>query len=354
MIYRKLEDGKTKWNNGSAIFLNGHWISNPTAKMLESDGWERVDPKEPELYKGSDIISLQDEHHSFLKDNPECIPIITTVQDATVYHYTTWNALIQGILSEVASKDRIMLRAYSSYFMNDRTEGELLLSKIAEAEYEANKDTESLFVNQDGIEIGMKVKDHPLFQRRQEMLKMSAKEHKKNTFSISFSKNNDSLPMWNYYAQSSGGVSLGFEAAEIWNQGYEIFNCIYDEDHIKILGKILYEYEIHNKSHDSLSNTYILAKDRHFKYEEECRIPLKKFNDEFVLTRRDQFLPIKYGLKRGLIVPYVDILLPPSSLSEIWIGPTNNYGEAEFSLRSYLNHLGLNSVKIMSSDAPLR
>ena len=67
MIYRKLEDGKTKWNNGSAIFLNGHWISNPTAKMLESDGWERVDPKEPELYKGSDIVFTTDYYSIFYR-----------------------------------------------------------------------------------------------------------------------------------------------------------------------------------------------------------------------------------------------------------------------------------------------
>lgn len=354
MIYRKIDGDKTLWSSGESIYLDGHWISNPSAEMLENNGWGRFFPKGPELYRGSEIISLRDEHLSFLKDNPECSPIITTVQEATVYHYTTWNTLINGILSDVASDGCIVLRAYSSYFMNDKTEGELLLSMIGEAEYEANKNLESIYVDKDGNKIRMKVKDNPLFQRRWEMIKKSAREYKKNTFSISFSKNNDSLPMWNYYAQSSGGLALGFKTPDFWNQGYEIFNCIYDEESIKLLGTKLYEYMIQDKSHDSLSNTYLLAKDRHFKYEEECRIPLKKFNNEFVLTKRNQFLPIKYGMKRGLIVPYVEILLPLSSLSEIWIGPTMNYEEADFSLKSYLNHLGLHDVKIMPSNAPIR
>ena len=53
---------------------------------------------------------------------------------------------------------------------------------------------------------------------------------------------------------------------------------------------------------------------------------------------------------RGVISPYVDIFVPLKAIQEIWIGPTNDSNLAEDSLKSWLESIGMNWIKIKKSS----
>ena len=117
---------------------------------------------------------------------------------------------------------------------------------------------------------------------------------------------------------------------------------------------------IYNSIHDEPETTYqtielnTIAKNPHFEYEKECRIPLREHYGKYCITKRDQFFPIKYDIKRGVISPFVDIFIPLEAIREIWIGPTNESNLAKDSLNSWLNSIGMNWIKIEESSAPFR
>ena len=174
-------------------------------------------------------------------------------------------------------------------------------------------------------------------------------------FSVSFSEESDSLPMWNCYGHEGHGLAIGFEAADIINQGYDLIKCIYDENEIEKIAQYIYDscYWVSEPQPQTIPLS-IISKDSHFEYEKECRIPLRQHYGQCCITKRNQFYPVKYDIKSGVISPYVDVFLPINAIKEIWIGPTNNIALAEDSLKGWLDSIGLKGIKIYKSSAPLR
>lgn len=338
--YKKESDLGTEWYRG-VIKTESKTIINPSEEQLLENGWKKYIIAAPTLYSGDDDKTPEKCIERICSDFPELKGLVCPVTTGTIYHYTTWSVLFQGILKK-ENKDSnnercVVLRAYSINYMNDDSEGLLFAQGVAESEKEAIQERYPEEVN------------HPFLKRRYRMWEKNAKGYRQKRFSISFSHENDSLPMWNYYGFEGKGICIGFDVKDIWNQGFEIYDCIYDARQIKTLAQFAYK---NIDRYPGFLN--VLPKDSHFEYEKECRISLNtSFPKNYVKNERDIFYPVEYGLKNGYIVPYVDFYLPLSSIKEIIIGPTLNINRAQDSLHGWLNSIGLKNIEVKVSSTPL-
>ena len=285
---------------------------------------------------------------------PDSKNIVKLINEGLVYHYTTWGTLFKGILSsENLNNRRAILRAYSVNYMNDISEG-LIIPRGA-SDFEERKVVEKYYQIIETNE-GEKIKvPATISALRKNLIERIAHQARQHLFSVSFSKVSDSLPMWNNYGHNGHGLSIGFDAKAIVNQGYDLVECIYDYEQSNKLAGYIYD-SIHDAP-EATSQTIeldIIAKDSHFEYEKECRIPLREHYGNFCITKREQFYPIRYDIKRGMISPFVDIYVPLDAIREIWIGPTNEPNLAKDSLQSWLESIGMNWIKIEESSAPFR
>lgn len=344
------------WYPGSIKTKNGRWMSNPTKEMLDSEGWVPFEPGPPTLYMGNDSLFEDISLKRLFEKHPECKDMLKVNTSGLIYHYTTWDVLFKGILSsENINNGRAVLRAYSVKYMNDALEGLLIPRGLSKAEDHSLEGKESEIVTKEGSKVRHPAIESPLYKRRKEMEEINAINALQNTFSVSFSKESDLLPMWNYYGHDGNGLSIGFDAHHIVNQGYDLVECIYDKKTIETLARCIYDscYCFSEPQPLTIALSAI-SKDSHFEYEKECRIPLREHYGHCCITKRNQFHPIKYDIKRGVISPYVEVFLPLDAIREIWIGPTNDINLAEDSLRGWLHSIGMNWVRIIKSSAPLK
>ena len=237
--------------------------------------------------------------------------------------------------------------------MNDATEG-LLMPLQLSSEFDKLLDGQEFAHQTEHGEV-REPTNPPFILKRKQLEKKTALYHRKKYFSVSFSKVPDSLPMWKNYGLDGKGLSLGFDSSQIVNQGYDILDCIYNNDTLKRVCKCLFDCNCKNTEQlPPAAELNIISKDPHYEYEKECRIPIRLVRNQCAITKRNQFHPLKYALKGGFIVPYIEVFLPLSALTEIWIGPTNHIDLDEDSLRGWLESIGLSSVKIKRSTAPLQ
>lgn len=208
------------------------------------------------------------------------------------------------------------------------------------------------------------------------------KHSKINIYSISFSKSFDSLPMWNMYGQNGNGICLGFDSEELnkylkssgmenltpmiygigedpsnhekteneINQWKEYIKYIYNNN-MYFIKK--YSTNIHEKNYDIkfALNNYILllsivpinVKNPAYKYEEEYRLYCRELNQDVFFRDRN-----------GLLLPYVKVKLPLSSLKIVAIGPTADKNRQMMSIAKMLKEKvqEFNSLTFYSSEIP--
>ena len=352
--YKDTPDGRI-WYSGS-IIKDGRWVSHPTKEMLDSEGWMPFESGPPSLYSGNDPLFEDINLKRLFKMHPDCKDILKVNTPGIIYHYTTWDVLFKGILSsDNINNGRAVLRAYSVKYMNDALEGLLIPKELSKAEDKSIEGKESEIVTKEGLKVRCPATENPLIKRRKEMEEYNANKALQKLFSVSFSKESDSLPMWNYYGHEGHGLSIGFDTHYIVNQGYDLVECVYDKKAIETLARCIKD------SCDAITEPQpltialsIVSKDSHFEYEKECRIPLQEHYEHCCITKRNQFHPIKYDLKKGVISPFVEVYLPVEAIKEIWIGPTNDIDLAEDSLKGWMESIGMSWVKINKSSAPLK
>ena len=344
------------WFSGALKLKNGGWMATSSKEILEREGWTPFEPQDPILYLGNDPIPEDVKLKKLFEKHPECKDIVKTISTGIVYHYSTWDILFKGILSvDNINNGRAVLRAYSVNYMNDAMEGLIIPRGISRSEDKSLDGMESSIKLADGSEVRCKATESPLYKRRKMLEEHNAIQAKQNIFSVSFSKVSDSIPMWNYYGHNGCGLAIGFDANHIINQGYDLIECIYDNKLSSTLSEYIYDSCYYISEPEPISVVLdIISKDPHFEYEKECRLPLRKHYDNYCITKRNQFHSIKYDIKRGVISPYVDVLLPIQAIREIWIGPTNDIYLAEDSLRGWLRSIGMSWVKIVKSSAPIK
>lgn len=153
----------------------------------------------------------------------------------------------------------------------------------------------------------------------------------------SFSKNSDSLALWNYYSKGSKyeGFNIGFFPSGVEHSlneflrdkeaTFHIYPVVYDKGEQKrlvrrLLVKLIENYE---KDQESLIRYYIsnylldwslVFKSEYFSHEEEVRIIVD-------VAKREKRIPVEYRITSGYIVPYIKLPLEKTDVSYAMFGP---------------------------------
>lgn len=185
-----------------------------------------------------------------------------------------------------------------------------------------------------------------------------------------FSKNQDSLPMWNYYTKGNRfeGYNIKFSRHLVDNfeQKYgkniriEAFSVVYDnkEQQQKIEEAILRLFNLMEESEDMsdikpcllyfLKTHSFLFKKECFKHEEEVRIVVT------LPKGGNQYIPIHYRIINGNFVPYIELDFEKDFVYEITMGPSINTKITKNILSEYLAKNNYIVTDIKPSNIPIR
>lgn len=247
----------------------------------------------------------------------------------TLYHYTsieTLYAIINNINKEDENSIRFTLRATHAGFLNDLTEGQLLVSALKR--------------------IGTPVR-----------LLNTLIDMQGYPFVVSLSELDDDLNMWRCYANQGKGVAIGLAKDVIVDAiNYQVWSNVADFDNCKYFSEDeLVEYlksrgvESMLKGSDlkplaKLLSEALLFKNKSFAAEKEWRIYANYEETEFRVAD-------------NLIIPYYEIFLPIEAMTSITFGPKCDYLRNSFSafrmLASVIGEERSNIIKLKKSQVPL-
>ena len=275
----------------------------------------------------------------------------------SIYHYTS----AEGLMGIVAS-GTIRFTEYSS--LNDATEGDYIFFVLKSLlNYDIAYDKR--FIN----EIVQHVDANDYYD---------VYPDKDLKYFIScFSLNNDSLPMWNYYANKKG-YNINFDFYDIKqevekiqkkypkNVYFEPYQVLYETEKQKefLIEHLNYVYKIWKDRKSDfiikfflnyLNSIKFAFKHPAFKSEDEVRFvyKIKKefFNSEIAKTGEKELIKIKE--KNGYFVPFIDVPFDKKIVKKICLSPLYKSTQAKESLYFFLNKYGYNA-KIETSDIPLK
>ena len=243
----------------------------------------------------------------------------------TLYHYTTMEALVNGIIVANPKEGKeICMRATHSDYMNDTSE--VLIGVRFLAEYYFKQQTDP--VGKDKYINAFMRGLSPQWRR----------------YIISFSTKDDSLPMWNTYSDRGKGIVIGFEDMDSLNYKDLLLRCIYDA---KELENILNEtpQNDNDSSYQTLLKVYLplILKDAAYSYEDEVRL-IGVFEKS----------PQLFKYKKNLPVPYKEIFFKKEKMTSITIGPAADKEKVKKSLQRFLDNREFEHVKVKYSNIPYR
>lgn len=300
-----------------------------------------------------------------------------------ICHYCTIDTLNQILKNEC-------LRFTDVRFLNDSTEFIEVIDMINFA-LNSNAYTPSF---RDFIRNSNEIQELKLYTQTYSGYSKTAHDFKRisyHTYTCSFTTNPDSLSMWNYYGDTSGGINIVFDFA--WNlfKGSEKTEVTIgerlDDDIILYRGLILYSDEYKLKCvrellnrlaslfeeakddlktyrapilyafKESINHMRCFFKNEMFSYEEEYRAVLK-IPEEILLTdsSSDEIFD-KGTFKRGnILIPYIDYKFKKESIKRITVNPYIKKDNTMFKLgienQLWINHLS--NVDIVHSSIPIR
>lgn len=251
-----------------------------------------------------------------------------------LYHYTTIDALYNGILvKEPESEEKALsLFATDHRYLNDEKEIahgckilKRYIKKVFKLEFKSNRD---IFNPDETI-----------------------------SYIISFSKDGDCLPMWSTYGNRGDGIAFGFDSSVLQNCLGRVIPCLYtDNDLESYFLALLKKLESYIPS----SPTEIEKKESFFRlgYASAKMVPMLK-NKFFSYEREVRFVTMqgsdkRFRLRNSLIVPYTIKYLPKNALKTIVIGPDLQFEKTKMSIHEYIDSLGFENVTIVRSKAPFR
>lgn len=285
----------------------------------------------------------------------------------TIYHYTSPEGLI-GILQQ--NNPVLWFSRYD--ILNDTAEGKNVMSVYRKA---CNKLLNSKEISKRfyddiyNLEIAKKT---ALIYKEAINNTIHGKYTECDKYICSFSKNGDSLPMWNYYVKNNKfeGFNIGFTffANEYdihktaLDNGYsiEFYSVIYDENQkLEIIKKKIlniysaitnYDKQINRvQTHlmNVLNDYSLIFKTECFKHEEEVRAIIE-------LPREQNIFEIKYRTKNGYIIPYISFELSKVNICEINIGPLLKDDSCKKNIADMLLRYNYHPCRIKSSAIPIR
>lgn len=264
-----------------------------------------------------------------------------------VYHYSNIDALYAGIILKSPSEGKeICLRASNIAYMNDPEEmktGLRFWHKMLNNKTSSNK------------------------------LRELINKVQKHSFIISFTSQNEFLPMWSMYGRNGHGITLGFDKEILLKElSNKLYNCLYADS--ATLSEYKKKLASPNTSIDnklistnptgwfidvieegilkslaafvSFEPLVVLTKNPAYKYEQEIRY--------FELCSCED--RIKYRQASNLIIPFIEVFISKSALKEICIGPVLNFQHVKYSISEFLTSNGFakDDVKIVKSKVPYR
>lgn len=296
-----------------------------------------------------------------------------------VFHYTSPEGLL-GILQEGGPV--LWFSQYDS--LNDTTEGVHVISVYQNVcdELLANEGIDSTFY-QAIHDVKPMTKEMFLYNLKQVQDDTTAtnpmdycKMEEVQKYICCFSKNRDSLPMWNYYTKGDKyeGYNIGFcfwrtrqwDVQDCYGKGYDfdLFTVIYDDKEKKeiIQTKIKELYSFYKQSPnkgvlariENILSYFLKAlglkfKQSCFQHEQEVRAILS-------VPKGSNKFKVEYRSKAGYIIPYIKISFPAEIVSGITVGPLLNDQSAVRNIKQFVRerHYLLNDKDICSSEIPIR
>ena len=249
-----------------------------------------------------------------------------------IFHYTSPQGL-QSILFQ--NSDHLTLWASRYDCLNDASEGTIakeILKEVCDDLFKDKKIDEYLYDLFSNINLPRTALLH---YNEGESLKITRTEC--DRYVCSFSKNKDSLSMWNYYSKGNKyeGFNIGFYAPnlkaylESFFRSIEavprIFPVIYNKsEQKKLIEKLLLKLkELYRKEREPqiryiianrLLDWSLIFKKDCFQHEDEVRIIID-------IAKREQKIPVMYRMNSGYLVPYIELPFEKYCVSEVVFGP---------------------------------
>lgn len=281
-----------------------------------------------------------------------------------VYHYTSGNAVL-GILQN----EKIVLWLTNADYLNDTTEGTAIFESVkiaAKSLFERKLLGQELYQRIVNIAV-VDTHDYPTFYDSKSDKKYHSDYKKCDVYTMSFSTNSDSLPMWNYYA--GNGYCLHFNKKCLQRLFLKQFECFceirpikYSRNIAKNLEKELSGIVENQNAEDAIQNIkdYLAIeryfyKDEAFAYENEYRLLLA------VPQKSEQTFEIKFKEKSGYIIPFIEVELTDwnqilGMVKGITIGPLASKELSSKSVKLLLENRGycFAAQNIQNSNIPVR
>lgn len=332
-----------------------------------------------------DMKHYKSENHYFMikefgsEKNSEKSPL-------NLYHYTSPNAFL-SILKNKA------LRFTDARYMNDKSETLYFLKVLVEF-VENRPNTYPLFneaVNEllkgNSFEGIKSLSLNEVIFNEVPKLPYKPSRH----FLFCMCSECDSLNMWNYYVNNGfyEGYNIGFNIEKLLNT-FKVEEENVVDAFLVYHGKVLYkekqqmlEIEQLAKTIESKRNNWedkalsyailklrsyidaqgLFFKSNKFESENEYRIVICIADERIAHSEHESRKYLGYNnkkmyedfcVKRGLIVPYLNVVVPQEAISRITVSPITEFDIAKKSIKELLLASGYSSVPIYQSRIPIR
>ena len=275
------------------------------------------------------MLSKLDEFQIHMKMNANYMP---EEYEMDLFHYTSPMGFTSILFGD---NDKTTLWASRYDCLNDASEGtvaESVFKEVCLDLKERGEISDYLYTLFSSVSPA-----RTILLNKQECDKIKISRPECNRYICSFSKNKDSLVMWNYYSKGNRyeGFNIGFYPS-IMKESLDKFLCdkeaifhvypvVYDKkEQMKMIVELLMKLKEHYSKDQETSIRYIISnrlldwslvfKNECFKHEEEVRIIVD-------VAKREKTLPVKYRISSGYVVPYIELKLEKEDVSYANFGP---------------------------------
>ena len=182
---------------------------------------------------------------------------------------------------------------------------------------------------------------------------------------ISFSTTVNNASMWEMYSMGGTGIAIEFEkeALEHIDDYTTLSPCIYCTSYWDLLEQENLVEKFYSQSCNinckGTENAEIMRFAQAYALIINMAPRIKhsayKFEDEYRLIRYGEDTPL-FRVRKDIIIPYKEVLVPIEAVKGFVIGPTANYDYMYSSLETFLASKGLSSLDecIVKSEVPYR